>query len=538
MQVAVFNRALPKNLFAAWRSRCAACVVACIGIATPVASAAQATAQPVTQEPATQPNGGEAKPAPAAASDRWYVLEMMGGRAGWMHSRRTEAEGRITSESEMNLSIKRGTLDLVIKIETQFVETADGKPVSMRSVRNMSSMDVVEDYVFKDDGIEVTTKQAGTPPLVSKQAKPEGVWLTPAAAERFVRQRYKSGAKEIEVRTIDPSTGVTPIVAKRTIGEQVKIEALGRTISCIKTTVTTSAMAGVTSTEYVDDEGELVRGDTNMGGLTMKMSVASREEATGGKHAAPELMLSTFVKPDKRIKEPRSTTRAVYVLSVPEGEMPDLPTTGSQVVQRVDGRTLRLRIAADAFGIVPPADADEKKYLATSAMLNAADVEVLALTERALKGAGQDPAERAEAIRRFVYKFIKNKNLGTGFATASEVARNREGDCTEHGVLLAAMLRAAGIPSRVAVGLIYADQFAGSEHIFGYHMWSQAMLTIDGEKRWVDLDATLPTGTPYDATHITLGVSELPDGDSMVSMSSVATVIGRLSIVVEEIERK
>ena len=40
-------------------------------------------------------------------------------------------------------------------------------------------------------------------------------------------------------------------------------------------------------------------------------------------------------------------------------------------------------------------------------------------------------------------------------ATAAEVARSREGDCTEHAVLLAALARARGIPARVAMGLVY-----------------------------------------------------------------------------------
>ena len=44
------------------------------------------------------------------------------------------------------------------------------------------------------------------------------------------------------------------------------------------------------------------------------------------------------------------------------------------------------------------------------------------------------------------------------------------------GVLLAAMLRAAEIPSRVAVGVIYVERFAGERDVFGYHMWTQALI--------------------------------------------------------------
>jgi hypothetical protein len=67
-------------------------------------------------------------------------------------------------------------------------------------------------------------------------------------------------------------------------------------------------------------------------------------------------------------------------------------------------------------------------------------------------------------------------------------------------------------------------------------MWAQALLDIDGEKRWVDLDATLPAAHPTDATHIAVVTSELADGELGVSMMPVAQMMGRVDIVVESIE--
>ena len=43
--------------------------------------------------------------------------------------------------------------------------------------------------------------------------------------------------------------------------------------------------------------------------------------------------------------------------------------------------------------------------------------------------------EIAKKLTRFVYGYVSAKNYGVGFATASEVARNKEGDCSEHPVL-------------------------------------------------------------------------------------------------------
>ena len=117
-------------------------------------------------------------------------------------------------------------------------------------------------------------------------------------------------------------------------------------------------------------------------------------------------------------------------------------------------------------------------HLKPSTMLRSDDPQIIGLVEQALLQVGADagPKEKAMALRRFVNDHVAEKDLSVGFATASEVARTGQGDCTEHAVLLAAMLRAEGIPSRVVSGLIYVDRFLGHRQVFGYHMWTQAWI--------------------------------------------------------------
>ncbi len=102
-------------------------------------------------------------------------------------------------------------------------------------------------------------------------------------------------------------------------------------------------------------------------------------------------------------------------------------------------------------------------------------------------------------------------------------------------MLLAAVLRAARIPARVVSGLVYAEGFAGQSDIFGYHMWAQALLEVDGQPRWIDLDGTL-NETTFDATHIALAVSALGDNQTYEALAPMATMIGRLSIKVDSAE--
>jgi transglutaminase-like putative cysteine protease len=86
--------------------------------------------------------------------------------------------------------------------------------------------------------------------------------------------------------------------------------------------------------------------------------------------------------------------------------------------------------------------------------------------------------ELARILAAWVNRHIKNKNLEKGFATALEVLDAKAGDCTEHAVLLTALLRSADIPARPAVGLAYANgSFVG-------HMWTEAYVD-----HWRSLDA-------------------------------------------------
>ena len=301
--------------------------------------------------------------------------------------------------------------------------------------------------------------------------------------------------------------------------------------------VTTSLMPSIVATFYMDDQGDMVRTSmTMMPGVTMEVMLAD-EQLAKAELEPPELLMSTLVRPDKPIAQPRKLRCAIYELSftAPKDAIdyrPELPRGGSQRVVWGDNRTARVVIDLDQR-LAPRDDLPTDAHRRATSALNSQDPEVVRLVAKALGADGHKipVAERAERLRRFVHGYIKAKNLNVGFATASEVARTRQGDCSEHAVLLAAMLRAAGIPSRIASGLLYVDEFAGEESVFGYHMWAQAWYGGDAAGgRWVDLDATLGDATPFDATHITLARSVLADDTVMNDMMNMAPMLGRLSI--------
>ena len=96
-----------------------------------------------------------------------------------------------------------------------------------------------------------------------------------------------------------------------------------------------------------------------------------------------------------------------------------------------------------------------------------------------------DPVDE---ISSFVYGHITDKKTGIPVIPASVILKNRSGDCTEHSILTAALLRAAGIPARCVVGVILAGEFSGRRNVFVYHMWVEAFYG----GRWLFVDSTRP----------------------------------------------
>ena len=120
----------------------------------------------------------------------------------------------------------------------------------------------------------------------------------------------------------------------------------------------------------------------------------------------------------------------------------------------------------------------------------------IVLLARELRGRDTDPRVVAERINRWVYDSLK-KTYSIGVPSAVATLEARQGDCNEHTQLAVALLRAAGIPARVAAGLAYVD---GK---FYYHAWPEVWL-----ERWVAIDPTFGQ-FPADAAHLRLTVGGL-----------------------------
>jgi hypothetical protein len=111
--------------------------------------------------------------------------------------------------------------------------------------------------------------------------------------------------------------------------------------------------------------------------------------------------------------------------------------------------------------------------------------QIQALRKSIEESVGMDPDLNQLATR--VHRHISKKNLHRGLDMASTVATRREGDCTEHSVLLAALARSTGRPARMVVGVLLVEERTGRWRAYG-HLWTEV---YEGGA-WRLADATWP----------------------------------------------
>lgn len=478
--------------------------------------------------------------APAATrTEHWYEVSLGGKHAGYQHSQVIRENDLITTRQRVLLVIKRGQTEIKNSVEAETVETSANVLKSMRSRTELGGKPMVAEYTFGGDTVKITRIQDGNK-LESSESLPkpsDPAWLTPAAAQTFIATRQAAGAKDFKVTTIDPAGGLEPSTDAYTLLEQATLDVSGKKVKTWKYKVVAGKPKDLEQTMWLDEKGEVVRIEMDLGGTKLITMASDRTRALRATES-PEIMVATFVKPTGKtasLANARKVTEAEFLVSIPDADLPDLPVTGTQTFTRRSKSSAVVTV--DASGKAQAAKGDDDGALKPSAWVNSEDEEIVKETRKALASLKEQatPAEKAEAIRAHVHRFIQSKNLGSGFATASEVVRSKSGDCTEHALLTAAMLRAASIPSRVVSGLVFADQFAGEHQVFAYHMWTQARIEVDGTPRWIELDATLASQA-FDATHIALVTTTLKDGEFETAMSPIAKMLGKLKVEVVRAE--
>ncbi|MCM2371190.1 transglutaminase-like domain-containing protein [Aporhodopirellula aestuarii] len=153
---------------------------------------------------------------------------------------------------------------------------------------------------------------------------------------------------------------------------------------------------------------------------------------------------------------------------------------------------------------------------------------------------GMSNQEKAIELNRTVHSLLSFEPLSVGIRPAGAVAEANIADSTEHAILLIAMLRARGVPARMALGMRHLSGQAASEtdsaetdaeaeqpsSRFVYHAWVIAKTEDD----WISLDPT--TGSETSADCIALKIDDLSDLDAKTFVDQYLAILASLRMTV------
>lgn len=503
-----------------------ACIVAALAAAGSFVSPATAA------DPPNPPQG--------RFSDDWVQVYMAGGKVGYGHSTMTREGDNIRTTNDIVLKLGRADARVSISMEQFTLETIDGTPLEFGSNLEASTMKTKTRGTIKDGKVSITTSQFGMDQTRTLDF-PTGAVMAWGQFREMVRRGFEPGTK-YTLSTFTPEIREDgPVEAHTEIGPWEPFEFNGHKGKGHRVTVKMESPIGeVEMTSWLNRDGEPLLARMPAPGIGDMVLVASTEKEALEEYLPPEIFMTTTIPVKKRIPY-KQADRITYRLRGKSGvgdqaDLASLPETDSQKIVRNDDGSVDVIVSrlprkpgTETVKLDRKALAD---YLDANLMINTKDPELIKLAHKAADGA-KDPYVLADNLRKFVTDYVRHKDLNVGFATASEVCRTREGDCSEHGVLLAALGRINGLPSRVAAGIAYVPVFGNQSDIFGYHMWTQ--FWIDG--KWVDYDAALRE-SDCSPIRITLAVSSLKSSGLADLSLPLLNRIGAFDLEVADIQTR
>lgn len=455
---------------------------------------------------------------PAQSSTRWFVVSVEGKKIGYQRQVIELTADRARQTDTLDIVIDRGGEKASLYSETVTEETSGGRPVSFAVRYRASSQETLtQGTVLADRTIQIVeTVNSQVRPMRTLKLAPEA--LFPIALLNKLRATGLKPGTTVRLIAFDPSVMLSfPVLTK------VLSRAQSDTFEGAKSLLKVQQIMQLPGTEVsssalVDADFNLYRVDTAIGGLNMRLSASTRAVALAPNDAS-NFFLEQFAKAPRALTDKELAGALRYRLRLKTKTATLAPQTDEQRVSAVPGGfdiVVCARCGAAAASEKTPA------ILALAAKptawLQSDDPELKQAALLQVQGKTGVLAQML-ALESFVAAHISDSNLSTAYASAKEAFASKTGDCTEHALLLAALGRALGIPTRVVGGLAYAPTYLDQRTIFVPHAWTQAFIA----GRWQSFDAALGR---FDSGHIALAIT---DGDPSSAFVG-ATLLGNVTI--------
>lgn len=448
----------------------------------------------------------------AAPTQEWFALKLGDQRIGYIERSREVRDGVVESREYFRARLNRNGVPLTITTEENHRESADGRPLGFSFRQKLGESELrMSGTLLDGDQVRVRVRQ-GKASTQRHITWPEGALLMEGVRLRERALRDHPGQR-LSYRMFNPASleGVDT-EARMAARESLRIGEHEFDAYRIEHLLAI-AQSPVRVISHVDADGELLRTTLPLFGRELLIERADAR-VVSLPQSRPDVYDFTLVAAPEALRQHWRDQNLRYRIEFARrDDGAGLPGDEQEWQPLGKGRfdlwvtPTRLRVAQHA-----PLPAD----LSSTTWINTDDPAIRRHAERATAWA-RTPAQRMSALERSVRGRIDRKSLRVGYASASEAFAQREGDCTEHAVLLAAMARSLGIPARIVIGLVYAERFGHRGQVFVPHAWTQAW--IDG--RWQSYDAAQPG---FGSDHIALAVGRGDPADYYASLERIGAM--------------
>jgi hypothetical protein len=480
---------------------------------------------------------------PSVVSEMWDAAFLEGNQIGFFHTttREVELDGKklLRTTLEMDLTIKRYNAVARLRMENGTEETESGKVLAVFMTQYLDAgQKLILKGIVEDDQLHVTVDSG----RIDKKIPWNDDVIGLHKQERLFEKSNANPGDKIKYFSYEPTLN-TVVTVRAVVKEKEQVECLGKMRSLIRVESKPDKVQ-VSKGEpiqlpgmitWLDKDYQPVRQEMAMPGMgtiilyRTNKARAQAPVATLGKQT--DLGLSTLVSLNRAINKPYETSKAVYRITLKDDSNPAtaFARDDRQEIKKVKGNTFELHVKAIKEPTKDKQDQTiDKEFLASCYFLDSDAVRIRNLAKRAI-GEQTDDWQKAKRIENWVYKNVENDN-SIPFCPASQVASKLRGDCRQHSMLAAALCRAASVPARTAVGLIYVDDRKKGP-VLGFHMWDEVW--VNGQ--WVSIDPTFGPNS-VGATHLKIADHSWSETQSLTPLLPVARVLGKLTIEVISVE--
>jgi hypothetical protein len=296
-----------------------------------------------------------------------------------------------------------------------------------------------------------------------------------------VTQQLETG-KKFYFSTFDPST-LSQLVTSVVIEGREPVKVGDRLEPAIKLR---QSFRGISVVSWVDGRGRTLKEDSPAG-MSILRQPAQEAKALPPRAMPLDMIAQTAIPVANKIAD--ATARETVSLKLEGITLANFALDGGR--QKLDGERLDIRReqlqSFDSIAL-PVKETRLASFLQPTPFLQSDHPRIRALAQQ-IVGGENDARRAAIKLKDWVYREIR-KEPTISIPSALEVLQAKKGDCNEHTVLFNALARAAGIPAKTVVGIVYL------RGAFYYHAWSEIWLG-----QWVSLDSVL-NQFPADATHV------------------------------------